>query len=85
MRVGTTCYVRLYLRVTQGFAANFNLTTLSAAYRPVESAFVTAEVGSGGETSVMHADVKSDGEIMVPKTMVSGDGILLWGAWAVEP
>lgn len=84
-RVGTTCYIRLFLRATQGFAVNSNLTTLPEAYRPSEPTFVTAEVGSGGEMSVIHADVTSEGKVMVPKTIVSGDGILLWGAWAVEP
>ena len=82
--VGTTCYIRLFLRATQGFAANSNLTTLPEAYRPTKPAFVTAEVGSGGEMSVIHADVTTEGKVMVPKTIVSGDAILLWGAWAVE-
>ena len=64
---------------------NFSLTTLPQDYRPSEPTFVTAEVRSGGEMSVIHADVTSDGKVMVPKTMTSGDGILIWGAWAVEP
>lgn len=82
--VGTTCYIKLFLRATHGFAANFNLTTLPEAYRPTKSAFVTAEVGSGGEMSVIHGDVTTEGKVTVPKTIVSGDTILLWGAWAVE-
>ena len=64
---------------------NSNLTTLPQAYRPPEPTFVTAEVRSDGEMSVMHADVTSDGKVMVSKTMTSGDWILIWGAWAVEP
>lgn len=44
-----------------------------------------AEVRSGGVTSVVHADVTTEGKVMVPKTMTSGDGVLIWGAWAVEP
>lgn len=84
-RIGTTCYIRLYLRVTQGFAANSNLTTLPEAYRPAEPAFVTASVTKDGETTVGHGDVMADGKVMIPATMASGDGILLWGAWAVEP
>ena len=84
-RVGTTCYIRLYLRATQGIAMNSNLTTLPEAYRPSKPTFITADVSSGGEMSVIHADVTNEGKVMVPKTIVSGDVILLWGAWAVEP
>ena len=83
-RVGTTCYIRLFLRATQELDANSNLTTLPEAYRPTKLAFVMAEVVSGGEMSFTHADVTTEGKVMVPKTIVSGDGILLWGAWAVE-
>lgn len=84
-RVGTTCYIRLYLRVTQGFAANSSLTMLPEAYRPSEPVFVTALVTKAGETTVGHGDVMADGTVTIPSTMASGDVILLWGAWAVEP
>lgn len=84
-RVGTTCYLKFYLRVTQGFAENFNLATLPADVRPPMDAFVTAEVITSGVTSQIHADVTTAGQVMVPKTFKAGDYILVWGAWAVEP
>lgn len=83
-RVGTTCYLRLFLRVTHGFAANFNLTTLPADVRPPMWAFTTAEVTTSGVTSHVHGDVTLEGQVIVPKTMKEGDGILVWGAWGVE-
>ena len=82
--MGTACYLKLYLRVTQGFAANFNLTTLPADARPPVGAFVTAEVTTSGTTSHVHADVTADGQVKVPRATKAGDGILVWGAWAVE-
>ena len=83
-KIGTACYIRLYLRVAQGFSANHNLTTLPEQYRPTNNAFVTAEVTNSGNTVLTHADVTSEGRVLVPRNMTAGGGILLWGAWAVE-
>lgn len=84
-KIGTTCYIRLYLRVTQGFAENSSLTTLPEAYRPTEPVFLASSLRRTGETSFGHGDVRVDGAVTIPATTVSGDEILLWGAWAVEP
>lgn len=83
-RVGTTCYLRLFLLVTHEFAANFNLTTLPADVRPPMWAFTMIEVTTSGVTSHVHGDVAPGGQVIVPKTMKEGDSILVWGAWAVE-
>ena len=84
-RVGTCCYMRLYLRVTHGFSASHNLLTLPADMRPPANAFVTAEATRSGETSHRHADVTSGGQVLVPLSFSAGDGLLVWGSWAVEP
>lgn len=77
--------MRLYLRVTHGFDANFNLLTLPSDMRPPASAFVVAEVVVSGVTSVMHGDVAESGGVWVSTPFSTGDGILMWGCWAVEP
>lgn len=82
-RVGTTCYIRFFLRVTQGFAANSSLTKLPADIRPPVSAFIMAEVTASGVMTHVHGDVRADGNVQVSKTVKAGDSILVWGAWGV--
>lgn len=82
-RVGTTCYIRFFLRVTQEFAANSSLTKLPADMRPPVSAFIMAEVVASGVMTHVHGDVTADGDVLIPKTMKAGDIILVWGAWGV--
>ena len=84
-RVGTTCYIRLFLRATHELAANSILTTLPEAYRPTKPVFVTAEVGNGIEMSVLHGDVTSEGKVKVPKMIGPDYAIIIWGCWAVKP
>ena len=83
-RVGTACYIRLYLRVTHAFNSGHGLTTLPEEFRPTKPVFVVAEVTNDGNTSVVHGDVSAEGKVSVTKNMEVGGGILLWGAWAVE-
>ena len=82
-RVGTTCYIRFFLEVTQGFAANSILTKLPADMCPPVSAFIMAEVTVSGVMTPVHGDVTSDGYVLVPKTVKAGDDMLVWGAWGV--
>lgn len=82
-RVGTTCYIRFFLRVTQGLARNSSLTKLPADMRPPVMAFVTAEVTASAVTTHVHGDVTADGDVLVPRTLKAGDSILVWGAWGV--